>query len=66
MNDLDLNVATPEEFPQVLRAAAEQFRVAHADLQAAWGDKQAGAIWAKFATLLERTAASADKLIERS
>ena len=65
MENLDLNVATPEDVPTVLRAAADQFRQATADLQAAWGDKSAGVIWTQFATILERAAKSCDAAIEK-
>lgn len=61
----DLNVASPEELPQVLRRAADVFRESHEQLKLAWQDPTAGLEWAKFARILDRAAASAEKAIER-
>lgn len=60
-NSLDLDRATPEEIPAVLRNAAARFAEAHAELQACWGDSQAGRIWARYARVLERAAASCER-----
>jgi len=65
MNSLDLNVASPEELPQVLRRAADAFRESHEDLKVNWQDPNAGAVWAAFARILDRAATSAEKAIER-
>lgn len=65
MNSLDLNVASPEELPQVLRRAADVFRESHEQLKRAWQDPNAGLVWAKFAQILDRAAASAEKAVER-
>lgn len=65
MNSLDLNVASPEELPQVLRRAADVFRESHEQLKLAWQDPAAGLVWAKFAQILDRAATSAEKAIER-
>jgi hypothetical protein len=61
--DLDLDVATPEELPQVLRRAAEQFAQSESELQSAWTDPNAGRVWREFSKILERAAKSADKAI---
>lgn len=65
MNSLDLDVASPEELPQVLRRAADVFRESHERLKADWQDPNAGSIWAAFAQILDRAAASAERAIER-
>ena len=65
MNSLDLNVASPEELPQVLRRAADAFRESHESLKANWQDPNAGLVWAAFARILDRAATSAEKAIER-
>ena len=63
MPNLDLDVSTPEEFPAVLRRAAEHFFFTQGELQSAWQDKQAGRVWARFARILDRAADSADKAL---
>lgn len=65
MNSLDLNVASPEELPQVLRRAADAFRESHENLKVNWQDPNAGSVWAAFAQILDRAAGSAEKAIER-
>lgn len=60
--NLDLDVDCPEKVARVLRAAAEKFFEAHSELQSAWQDKSAGAAWAKIARILERAAASCEKV----
>lgn len=65
MNSLDLNVASPEELPQVLRRAADVFRESHEQLKLTWQDPTAGLVWVKFAQILNRAAASAEKAVER-
>ncbi|MCJ7409532.1 hypothetical protein LPQ06_28480 [Klebsiella pneumoniae] len=65
MNSLDLNVASPEELPQVLRRAADIFRESHEQLKINWQDPNAGSVWAEFARILDRAATSAEKAIER-
>lgn len=65
MNSLDLNVASPDELPQVLRRAADAFRESHEELKVNWQDPSAGSVWAAFAQILDRAAVSAEKAIER-
>jgi len=60
-NSLDLDQATPEDIPVVLCNAAARFNEAHTELQACWGDSQAGRIWARYARILERAAASCER-----
>lgn len=59
---LDLDVDCPEKVAPILRAAAEKFYEAHSELQSAWQDKQAGKAWSKIARILERAAASIEKI----
>ena len=61
----DLDQATPEAIPQVLRTAAQRFAEAQCELSAAWGDPQAGRIWARFAKIMERAAASCEREIAK-
>jgi hypothetical protein len=63
--DLNLDCASPEDVPAALRAAAIKFREATSDLQAAWGDKSAGVIWSRFATILEAAATKCDAAIDK-
>lgn len=63
MNDksMDLDVATPTQVAQVLRAAADKFNESMGELQSAWQDEQAGRVWGEFAKILNRAADQADK-----
>lgn len=65
MKSLDLDVASPEELPQVLRRAADAFRESHEQLKVNWQDPKAGLVWVAFAQILDRAAVSAEKAIER-
>jgi hypothetical protein len=62
VNKTDLNCEEPEQVAQVLRYVADQYRQSAADLEANWQDKNAGKCWIKFAAILERAAASCDKV----
>lgn len=64
-NSCDLDQATPEDIPRVLRAAAQRFNEAQCELSSAWGDPQAGRIWARFAKVMERAAASCEREIAK-
>jgi hypothetical protein len=63
-NKLDLNVTTPWEVADVLRAAAEAYHCSAAELEGAWQDRSAGAPWAKVARILESAADRIDKAIQ--
>jgi hypothetical protein len=63
--DLDLNIDAPEELAPILRAAADQYRVFRADLQATCEDPKAGRVWSEFARILERAAESADRAVAK-
>lgn len=65
MTDLNLDVASPEELPNVLRLAAQKFCEAHSELEGAWQDPNAGKVWSAFARILERAAASCDRAIAK-
>lgn len=65
MKSLDLDVATPEEVPAVLRGAADKFRESHADLQSVWQDPVAGSIWHRIAGVLERAAQQIETRLKR-
>lgn len=62
---MDLDVATPEEVPGVLRRAAEVFSQSENDLQAAWTDENAGRVWREFAKIMERAAKSCEIAIKK-
>lgn len=59
--NIDLDVATPEGVPDVLRKAAWNYREAHNELQAMWQDKHAGKVWEQFARILEKAAEQCEK-----
>lgn len=66
MKKLDLsNVSSPDEVPEILRAAAQEYYDAESELQTAWQDRNAGKIWGDFARILERAAASMDGAIRK-
>jgi len=60
---MDLDVATPEEVSEVLRAAADKFRESQSELQSAWQDRNAGRVWGEFAKILESAAAKCDAAV---
>lgn len=59
------DIADPSDVPQVLRLAADRWNESVGELQAAWGDKQAGKIWGDFARILERAADQCEKALNR-
>ncbi|HEU4985376.1 MAG TPA: hypothetical protein VFT58_07020 [Nitrososphaera sp.] len=59
---LNLDLEHPDQVADVLRAAAEQYHDAASELESAWQDKDAGRPWSKIAAILERAAASIDKI----
>lgn len=61
--DLDLDCASPDLVPRILRAAAEEYRDSANELQASWQDREAGADWVKIARILDRAADAIDKVI---
>lgn len=65
MNSLDLDVASPEEVPHVLRRAADVFRESHEELAVGWQDPNAGSVWTALAQILDLAADSAERAIER-
>jgi hypothetical protein len=56
MNDISLDVAAPEDVPVILERAADRYRESASELTGAWQDRSAGAVWVRFATILERAA----------
>lgn len=64
MKQLDLNaVDSPWKIPNLLRAAAQQAREDGSELDSAWQDLGAGAVWRKVANHLEACADSIEKEI---
>lgn len=63
--NLDLDVEAPEQVPQVLRQAADKFRESTGELQSAWQDQHAGAVWTAIATILDRAATSCEAAIKK-
>jgi acyl-CoA reductase-like NAD-dependent aldehyde dehydrogenase len=61
----DLDLATPEEVPTILEAIANQYRESASELAGAWQDRNAGKVWADFATILDRAAESCRKAISK-
>jgi hypothetical protein len=53
---------TPESVAIILRNAASRYRESVPELQAAWGDVDAGKIWDKIAKCLETAANRCDKI----
>lgn len=62
VKNLDLDQSDPAHVAGILRAAAERYREAHTELAASWQDKNAGRIWSRIATILDRAARSVDNL----
>jgi hypothetical protein len=58
-DNLNLDVASPEQVSAVLRAAAETYYDSHNELLAAWQQKYTP--WATIARILERAATEIDK-----
>jgi hypothetical protein len=66
MQDIyNLDVATPEEVPCVLDAAADRYRESDTELMIAWQDGNAGKVWADIASILNRAAESCRRAIRR-
>lgn len=65
MPEISLDVATPEEVPDVLRRAADHYRESQGELSSAWQDENAGKVWADFATILDRAAQSCERAISK-
>jgi hypothetical protein len=59
---LDLDVDAPDKVADVLRRAAEAFYDSASELESAWQDRAAGRPWMKIAAILERAAASVDRV----
>lgn len=59
--DTDLDIATPEALPAVLRRAAQLYRESANELPCTWQDESAGLIWGKLADTLEAAASSAER-----
>lgn len=65
MNDLDLDVDTPEKVANVLRRAADKFRESESELQSAWQDKFAGRVWRDIAKALDSAAIKVEMAINK-
>ena len=66
IKDIDLSdVTAPEEVAIMLRAAADNYRESMGELQAAWGDKNAGAVWGDIAKALDKAASAVDKACDK-
>ena len=57
----DLSVAVPEEVEKVLQTVADMFYESATELSSAWQDNNAGKVWADYARIMERAAASCAK-----
>jgi hypothetical protein len=57
----DLDVASPENVPMVLRVAADMFRESAVELAAAWQDQNAGKVWDRIANILDAAAYKIEK-----
>ena len=60
-----LDVAAPDDVPTVLESVASHYRESASELAGAWQDRSAGAIWARFATILERAAEQCRKQLAK-
>lgn len=65
MQDLDLQVDTPEKLADVLRRAAEAFRESQCELQSAWQDDNAGRVWLHIAKALDVAACKVEQAINK-
>jgi hypothetical protein len=65
MPNYDLDVATPEEVPVILRAVAGHYRASASELASDWQDDNAGTVWGDFANILDRAAESCRKAISK-
>lgn len=61
----DLDVDAPDKVSNILRYVAEEYRNSAIELPGIWQDKNAGKVWAKIATVLERAANSIDTIVNR-
>jgi hypothetical protein len=61
---LNLDVASPDELVQVLRAAADRFADDACNLNAAWQD-QSGRVWMRIARELDRTAVRCEQIVNQ-
>lgn len=62
-SDLDLDVDSPENVPDVLREAAQSYYESAGELASSWQDRQAGSVWNKIAKILERAADQIEKVL---
>lgn len=65
MRSIDLDVDSPEKVSTVLRCAADRYRESAIDLASSWQDEDAGKVWSKIATILDRAAKSVDNCLYR-
>lgn len=56
--------ASPDHVSLVLRRAADAFYVAQTECASAWQDKSAGRAWGRMAKVLERAAASCERIAQ--
>lgn len=61
----NMDVPTPEDVPLVLETVADHYRESADELSGAWQDRNAGKVWADFATILDRAAESCRKAISK-
>ena len=61
----ELDVATPEEVPDILETVADRYRESASELSSVWQDGNAGKIWDDFANILDRAAESCRKAITK-
>lgn len=64
-DELSLDVDRPEDVPNVLRRAAEEYFEARGELQASWQEREAGWEWEEIARVLEQAARKIENTIEK-
>lgn len=65
VKEYNLDVDAPEKVPEVLHRVADAYRDSQSTLQSDWQDKNAGKIWGKIATILEKAADQINKEIAK-
>ena len=65
MKVFDINVASPDQLSKILRDAAQDYRESQIELSASWGDLEAGRVWEKLSTELDRVADKCDAIVAK-
>jgi hypothetical protein len=61
----DLDVDAPNKVPGVLRAAAQAYWEAQAELPIVWQDEGAGRVWGRYAHILKQAAERCESAMKK-